>query len=79
MWGVGDLLGFGVPRARLPEYVQPCNVFPLVLLYTDPVRQQPVSPYAEVCGANQSDYNPTLDVSARPRVSLLPLGGQSTG
>ena len=53
--GVGDLLGFGVPWARLPESVYPSSVFPLGLLYTDPVRQHPGSLYAPVCDMHQRE------------------------
>ena len=30
-------------------------------------------PYALVCGPHKSGGNPTLDVSARPQVGLLPI------
>ena len=48
------------------------------LLRDDPVRCHPGSLYAAVGGAQQSDCNPTLDVSTRLRVGLLPLGVQAT-
>ena len=76
---MGDFWGFGVPQSRLPEEVHPCAVFPLGPMYADPVRRNPGSSYAAVCGAHQSDCNPTLDVPARIIVGLLPLGGQATG
>ena len=75
---VGYLLGFGFPQVRLPEEVHTCAVFPLGPMYADLVRRHPGSPYAAVSGAHQSGYNTTLDVPARLRVRLLPLGGQAT-
>ena len=33
----------------------------------------PWTPDSPVCGLHQSDGNPTLDISARPRVGLTPL------
>ena len=79
MRGVGDLFGFGVPQARLPEEVHLFSVFPLGPLYAEPVHRHPGSPYAAVSGTYQSDCNPTLDVPERIIVRLLPLGGQTTG
>ena len=71
-------MGLGVPQKRLPEQVQPDAVFPLWELNTDPMLRHPESPDAPMCGPHQSDGNPTLDVTARPRVGLRPLCGQAT-
>ena len=48
-------------------------ILPLWLLYLDPVHWNPGSPYVLVCGTNQCDGHPTLDVSARLIVGLLPF------
>ena len=69
----------GGPLLCLPKEVEPCAILPLGPLHTDPVRQHLGYSYAAVGGAHQSDCNPTIDVSARLRVGLFPLGGQTTG
>ena len=74
--GVGCL---GGALACLPKEVDPLAILPLGPLHTDLVRRHPGSSYAAVGGAHQSDRNPTLDVSARLRVGLFPLGSQATG
>ena len=65
--------------AYIPLEVEPCAIFPLEPLHTDPVHMHPGFSYTAVGGAHQSDHNPTLDVSAHLRVGLFPLGGQATG
>ena len=75
-WGVWGKWLIWRSLARLPEEVNPIAIFPLGPLHTDPVRWNPVSLYAAVGGAHQSDRNPTLDVPTRLRVELLPLGVQ---
>ena len=68
--------GFSWPgylSARLPEEVDPGAIFPLRELDANLVLRQPGPPDAPVCGLHQSDGNPTLDVSVRPGVGLLPL------
>ena len=82
-WGLGCMRmvvdsGGVWSLACLTEEVQPCYVFPLGPMYADPVRRNSGSPYAAVSGAHQNDCNPTIDVPAHLRVSLLPLGGQET-
>ena len=57
----------------LPEQVDPSAGLPLQELYAGIVRRQPGPPYAPLCGLHQSDGNPTLDVSARPVVGIMPL------
>ena len=69
----------GGALACLPKEVEPCAILPLGPIHTDPLRRHPGSSYAAVGGAHQSDRNPNLDVSARLRVGLFPLGGQATG
>ena len=71
--GIFKGLGWGggfdwdwVPSEFLPEYVEPCAVFPLRALYDYPVRRHHGPPDAPVCGPHQIDGNSTLDVSARP-------------
>ena len=76
-WGGG---GWGVALLEcLPKEVEPRAIPPLGLLHADPVRWHPGSSYAAMGGAHQSDCNPTIDVSARLQVGLIPLGGQATG
>ena len=77
--GVGDLIGFGIHRELLPEYVYPIAIFPLWPLYNDSMRRHPGSAYAPVCVAHQSYGYSTLDVPACPRVRFPPLGGQANG
>ena len=43
------------------------------------MRRYPGPPDAPVCGPHQSDDNHNIDVSARPRVGLLPLCCKATG
>ena len=59
--------------ALLPEDVDPGGVFPLQAMYTNLVRRHPGPPDAPVCGPHQSDGDPTIDVSARPIVGLMPI------
>ena len=84
--GVVQGLGWGggfdwawVPLAHLPEEVDPRAVFPLRLLDLYPMRRHPGPPDAPVFGPHQSDSEPNLDVSARPRVELTPLCCEATG
>ena len=58
---------------RLPEKVDPGAVFPLRALVTNFVHRHPGTPDTPVCGLHQSDGDPTLDISAGPRVRLPPL------
>ena len=69
----------GVGLVCLPKEVDPRAILALGPLHADTVHWYPGSSYAAVGGAHQSDCNPTLDVSTRLRVVLLPIGGQSTG
>ena len=46
LWILGSL-------ARLPEWVNPCAIFPLWPLHTDPLLRHPGSPYAVVGVAHQ--------------------------
>ena len=64
---------------RLPEEVETGSVFPLRVLDANLVRRHHGPPDAPVCGLHQSDGNPTLYVSSRPRVGLLPLFCEATG
>ena len=64
---------------RLPKEVDPVAVFPLHMMDANPVRWTLYPPDAPVCGPHQSDGDPTLDVSARPRVGLPPLCCKATG
>ena len=77
--GVRGLSLVGGALEWLPKEVEPRAILPLRPLNADPVRWHPGSLYAALGGAHQSDRNPTLDVSTRLRVGLLPLGGQATG
>ena len=61
-----DLIGFGVPWARLPELVWLGDVLPLWAMNTYPMCWHPGTPDALMCGPHQSDGNPTLGISARP-------------
>ena len=65
--------------ACFPKVIKLHAILSLGPLHTHPVFWHLVSSYATVGGAHQSDRNPTLDVSARLRVGLFPLGGQATG
>ena len=77
-WGEGfDCTWFLL--AHLPEEVDPRAVFPLRLLDLYPMRRHPGPPDAPVFGPHQSDSEPNLDVSARPRVELTPLCCEATG
>ena len=58
---------------RLPEEFDPGAVFPIQVLNDNLVHWHPGPQYSPVCGPHQSDYNPNIDVSARPGVGLLPL------
>ena len=75
MWGGagGGSSGLGVFLACLSEEVEYCSILPLWSLHADPVFWHPGPPDVPVCGSHQSDVNPTIDVSARPQVGLLPL------
>ena len=70
---------FGVPQARLLEYIYPGDVFPLWVLHADSMWWQPGSLDATMCGLHQRNFNTTLDINARPWVRLPPLCGQATG
>ena len=69
----GSWAGCGVFPERLSEQVGPRAVLPLRELNDDIMCRQPRPPDALVCGPHQSDGNPTFDISARPRIGLLPL------
>ena len=76
-WVGGGLVCGG--GARLPEQCQAVLVFPLRSLHTDFLCRHPWPSDAPVCGPQKSDCNPTLDVSARLWVGLLPLWCEATG
>ena len=57
--------------AHLPEEVESGTIFPLQAMDTNLVRQNPGPLDAPVCVPHQSYGDPTIDVSARPRVVLL--------
>ena len=85
-WGVRgfDVVGGGEGRGVallkcLHKEVEPRSILPLGLLHADQVCLHLGSSYAAMGGVHQSDCNPTLDVSTRLRVGLLPLAGQATG
>ena len=85
-WGVGVfeyVVGGGGRGVALLEClhkeVEPHSILPLRSLYADTVFWHPGYSYAAMGSAQQSDCNPTLDLSTRLRVGLLPLGGQATG
>ena len=59
--------------------VKPRTILPLGSLHAYTLCWHPGSLYAAMSGAHQGDCNPTLDVSTRLWVGLLPLGGQVTG
>ena len=63
----------------LPEEVEPGSVFPLQELDANLVLRHPGPPDAPLCGPHQSDGDPNIDVSARPRVGLPPLFCDMTG
>ena len=65
--------------AHLPEEVEYGTTFPLHYLDTKLVRQHPGPLDAQVCGLQESDGDPTHDVSVCPIVGLLPHCGESTG
>ena len=64
---------------RLPEQVEPGTVLPLQALYADLVCRQPGPPYLSVCGLQQSNLDPTIDVYARPGVGLPPIFFEAAG
>ena len=73
---IGQGQGFSWPGdilAQLPEEVEPGSVFPLQLPENNLVRWHPETPNEPVCGPNQSDGDPTIDVYARPGVGFPPL------
>ena len=79
--GLGRGQGFTWPwnlSERLPEEVDLSTVFQLWALEANIVRRHPRPPDVPVYGLHQSDGNPTLDVSAHPRVGLLPLCCEAT-
>ena len=78
-WGAKGIGLVEVALVCLPKEFEPRAILPLGFLHTDPVRRHPGSSCAAVGGVHQSDRNPTLDVLARLRVELFPLGGQATG
>ena len=57
----------------LPEDFEPFSILPLRVLDANLMRRHPGTPDTPVCGLNQSDDNPTLDVSVRPGVGLPPI------
>ena len=65
--------------ACLLEELDPGAVLPLQPLETNLVRRHLVTPDTPVCGPHQIDGDPTIDVSARPRVGFPPLFGEATG
>ena len=65
--------------ACLIEELDPGAVLPLQPLETNLVRRHLVTPDTPVCGPHQIDGDPTIDVSARPRVWLPPFCGEATG
>ena len=71
-------LGLGFP-ALLSEQVDSGAVLPLQALHSDLMCRHPGTLDALVCGPQKSDGNPTLHVSARPRVGLLPLCCEESG
>ena len=74
--GLGRGGGFSWPRylsARLPEEVDPGDVFTLRALDANHMRRHPGPPDAPVCGPHQSDSDPNLVVYAHPGVGLRPL------
>ena len=75
----GSCSGFGVFPVRLSEQVDTGTVLPLQALHTDLMFRQPRPLDALVCGPHQSDGNPTLGLSARPRLGLLPLCCKAAG
>ena len=71
--GGGRFSGFGAFLERLLEEVYSGAVLPLQALHTD-IMCPPTGPLdAPVCGLHQSDGNPTLEISARTRVGLIPF------
>ena len=65
--------------ARLSEKVDPCAVLPLWALYSDIVRWHHGPLDAPVCGPHKSYGDPTLDLSARPRVGMPTLFCEAYG
>ena len=78
VWG-GSCAGFGVFLARLSNQVDPGVIVPLQDLHDTLMYRHPGPPDAPVCGPHQSYGNPTLDVSTRRRVRLLPLCCELSG
>ena len=58
---------------RLPEEVETSTVFQLQELDANLVRRHPGPPNLLMCGPYQSDGDPTLDLSPRPRLGFLSL------
>ena len=80
--GLGRGEGFSWPGdllALLLEEGDPRGFFPLQVLNSNCVRRHPGSPDALVCDLHQSDGDPTLVVSARPRVGLPPICCEAAG
>ena len=71
--------GFGVSPTRLYEQVDLLAVLLLQALHADLMWCPPGPLDAPICGPHQSDGNPTIDISARPRVGLPPLCCEATG
>ena len=63
----------------LPEEVEPGSVFSLRALDANLVHWHSEPLDTLVCGLYQSDGYPTIDLSARFRVRLLPLCCEATG
>ena len=63
----------GFSTACLSKEVQCSSVLQLRVLHADMMCRHPGPLYALVCGMYQIYSNPTLDVSTRPQVGLLPL------
>ena len=75
----GSFTGFGGFPARLSGQVEPGTILPLRVLYSDLILRNPEPQDSPVCCPYQSDGNPTLDVSSRPRVGFLPLCFEAAG
>ena len=75
----GDFSGFGFFPGHLSEDVNSVAILPLWFLHPDLMCWHPGTLDAPVCDSRQSDGNPTLDISARPRVGFLPICGEATG
>ena len=61
------------------EEVEDDPILPLQTMYSDIVRRHPGGPDAVMCGTDQSDGHPTINVAALPRVGLLPFCCKDAG